>query len=29
VVAADLRDQARRAYEALEQGLAGCGVKRS
>jgi AcrR family transcriptional regulator len=29
VVAADLRDQARRAYEALEQGLAGYGVKRS
>ena len=29
VVAADLRDQARRAYEALEQGLAGCGVRRS
>jgi len=28
VVAADLRDQARRAYEALEQGLAGCGVRR-
>ena len=29
VVAADLRDQARRAYETLEQGLAGYGVKRS
>ena len=28
VVAADLRDQARRAYEALEQGLAGYGVRR-
>ena len=28
VVAADLRDQTRRAYEALEQGLAGCGVRR-
>jgi AcrR family transcriptional regulator len=27
-VAADLRDQARRAYEALEEGLAGYGVKR-
>jgi AcrR family transcriptional regulator len=27
VVAADLREQARRAYEALEQGLAGYGVK--
>ena len=27
VVAADLRDQARRAYEALEQGLAGYGAK--
>ena len=26
-VAADLREQARRAYEALEQGLAGYGVK--
>jgi AcrR family transcriptional regulator len=26
-VAADLRDQARRAYETLEQGLAGYGVK--
>jgi AcrR family transcriptional regulator len=26
-VAADLRDQALRAYEALEQGLAGYGVK--
>jgi AcrR family transcriptional regulator len=26
-VAADLRDQAHRAYEALEQGLAGYGVK--
>jgi hypothetical protein len=25
-VAADLRDQALRAYEALEQGLAGYGV---
>ena len=28
-VAADLREQARRAYETLEQGLAGYGVKRS
>ena len=28
VVAADLRDQARRAYQALEQGLAGYGVRR-
>ncbi len=28
LVAADLRDQADRAYEALEQGLAGYGVKR-
>jgi AcrR family transcriptional regulator len=27
-VAADLRDQARRAYETLEQGLAGYGVQR-
>jgi AcrR family transcriptional regulator len=27
VVAADLRDQAHRAYEALEQGLAGYGAK--
>ena len=26
-VAADLREQAHRAYETLEQGLAGCGVK--
>ena len=26
-VAADLREQAHRAYEALEQGLAGYGVK--
>ena len=26
-VAVDLRDQARRAYETLEQGLAGYGVK--
>ena len=29
VVAADLRDQARRAYETLEQGLAGYGAKPS
>lgn len=29
VVAADLRDQARRAYEALERGLAGYGAKPS
>jgi AcrR family transcriptional regulator len=29
VVAADLRDQAHRAYEALEQGLAGYGAKAS
>jgi hypothetical protein len=28
-VAADLREQARRAYETLEQGLAGYGVTRS
>jgi AcrR family transcriptional regulator len=28
-VAADLREQAHRAYETLEQGLAGYGVKRS
>jgi AcrR family transcriptional regulator len=28
-VAADLRDQAHRAYEALEQGLAGYGAKAS
>ena len=28
-VAADLREQARRAYEALEQGLAGYGVEGS
>ena len=28
-VAADLRGQARRAYETLEQGLAGYGVERS
>jgi hypothetical protein len=26
-VAADLRDQAHRAYEALERGLAGYGAK--
>ena len=29
VVAADLREQARRAYEALERGLAGYGAKGS
>jgi AcrR family transcriptional regulator len=29
VVAADLRDQAHRAYEALERGLAGYGAKAS
>jgi hypothetical protein len=28
-VAADLREQAHRAYETLEQGLAGYGVERS
>ena len=27
-VAADLREQAHRAYETLEQGLAGYGAKR-